>query len=138
MMHFGDSRRADGPGAEGARPQVPAGGFVSQRYYLTLPPEARGRVILEITGSPAGVSRTVIDIMPPGTLGPSSAVGSAPYAPADAFQHQRMLAGRLSFNEPIYFIAGTKDPKEKFQISFKYRLLSFGESEEPQPPHTQW
>ena len=121
--------------AEGAPPPVPAGGFVSRRYRVTLPPEALGRAILEISGSPAGVLRTVIDIVPPGTPGPSNAQGGAPSAPADTFLHQRMFAGRLSVNEPIYFIAG-EEPRGKFQISFKYRLLSFGGGEGPQAPHT--
>ena len=122
--------------AEGAPPRVPAGGFISRRYSVTLPPEARGRAILEISGSPAGVLRTVIDILPPETPGPTSAQADAPYTPADAFLHQRMLAGRLSVNEPIYFIAGTEEPRGKFQISFKYRLLSFGGGEGPQAPQT--
>lgn len=45
----------------GESPRIPVAGFVSTRYLLTLPADARGRAVLEATGS-WGMSRSVIDI----------------------------------------------------------------------------
>jgi outer membrane phospholipase A len=43
-----------------------------------------------------------------------------------ALQGQRSFSGRLSPHQPIYVIAGPDRPEVKFQVSLKYRLLSFG------------
>jgi outer membrane phospholipase A len=40
---------------------------------------------------------------------------------------ERTFAGRLGTHEPIYFIYGPDAPAAKFQFSFKYRILRFGE-----------
>jgi outer membrane phospholipase A len=50
--------------------------------------------------------------------GESPAPESAPYDPDDFFKEH------IFGYEPFYFIAGTKSPNAKFQISFKYRLLN--------------
>jgi outer membrane phospholipase A len=40
---------------------------------------------------------------------------------------ERTFAGRLGAHEPIYFIFGPDAPAAKFQFSFKYKILRFGE-----------
>jgi hypothetical protein len=45
----------------GAPTRVRAGGFVSRRYVLTLPADAHGTAVLEITGSSGGLARSAID-----------------------------------------------------------------------------
>src|ERR1035437_9052123 len=41
---------------------------------------------------------------------------------------ERAFAVRLGAHEPIYFIFGPDAPAAKFQFSFKYKILRFGEA----------
>ncbi len=113
--------------------RVPVAGFVSRRYVLTLPSEARGRAVLEAAGS-WGLSRSVIDIAAP-TVSASGAA-TAPQAHVDAFDRQRSFSGRLTVDEPMYLIAGPEYPRGKFQISFKYRLFTFDGPDAAERSHT--
>jgi phospholipase A1 len=122
----------------GAPTRVRAGGFVSRRYFLTFPADARGTAVLEITGSSGGLTRSAIDIAEPDipVRGPEN---DTRVARTDAFVGARAFSERLSVYEPSYLIAGPDQPKGKIQISFKYRLFTFGEShqaEEPGPSRT--
>ena len=122
----------------GAPARVRAGGFVSRRYVLALPADAHGRAVLEITDSSGGLARSAIDIVDSDipVRGPEN---ETPMARIDAFEGDRTFSRRLSAYEPSYLIAGPDYPKGKIQISFKYRLFTFGEShesEEPDPPRT--
>jgi phospholipase A1/A2 len=109
------------------RAQLAAGGVVQRNFILRLPPDARGRLVLEIE-RPAP-ARCVLDVFAsdPGLAG---AAPAAPPVPAGSFaqpvvaQIERTVAGRFSTHEPIYFIYGRDAPGAKFQFSFKYRLLS--------------
>ena len=120
--------RAENAIGEPAR--VPIAGFVSRRYLLTLPAEARGRAVLEAAGS-WGMSRSVIDITAPAVA--ASGATTTQQAPVDAFDRQRPFSGRLTVDEPMYLIAGPEYPRGKFQISFKYRLFDFDKSDEIEP-----
>jgi phospholipase A1 len=113
--------------------RVPVGGFVSRRYLLTLPADARGRAVLEVAGS-WGTSRSVIDITAPAV--PVSGATATREAHVDAFDRQRTFSARLTIDEPMYLIAGPEEPKGKFQISFKYRLFTFGKADEIERSHT--
>jgi phospholipase A1/A2 len=117
----------------GETPRIPIAGFVSRRYLLTLPTDARGRTVLEVAGS-WGMSRSVIDITAPAA--PASGAAATQQAQVDAFNRQRPFSGRLTVDEPMYLIAGPEYPKGKFQISFKYRLFAFDQSDEIEPSHT--
>ena len=44
--------------------------------------------------------------------------------PGKPFDPGRFFKEHISGYEPIYFIAGTKSPNAKFQISFMYQLLN--------------
>lgn len=115
---------------EDIRALIPAKGFRSVRYGLDLPPEAHGQAVLEIETPAAAAARAVIDIG-------GNAAPAAPGAFSGDFQHQRLLSGRLTINQPIYFISGTGTPPAKFQFSFKYRLAGIGPVHgDAQPEHS--
>ena len=111
---------------------IPAGGFARREYLIELPAVLTGRVWLSIeqvganplawemvppilTSTPSSSTETTVSTnetraaksLPPG--GPDSAVE---FFKTHFFPH-----------EPLYFIAGTKSPNAKFQISFKYQLF---------------
>ena len=109
------------------RAQIAAGGAVRRDFILRLPPDARGRLVLEIE-QPAP-ARCVFDV----AASSPSALASTPVAGLSAkgsfaqpvmAQIERTVADRFSTHEPIYFIYGPDAPGAKFQFSFKYRLLS--------------
>lgn len=105
---------------------VPPGGFVAVRYHGTLPAQAHGRAVLELDEPGVEHARAIIDIIGDGSTG----------AWNGDYDHLRLLGGRLSIHRPIYFITGALSPPGKFQVSFKYRLLSFGEDSGPSPAHS--
>ena len=114
-------------GAVVERAQLAAGGAVRRDFILRLPPDALGRLVLEIE-QPAP-ARCVLDVAASVPL----AAGSTPvvvlsakgtFAQPVVTQIERTVAGRFSTHEPIYFIYGRDAPGAKFQFSFKYRLLS--------------
>lgn len=49
---------------------------------------------------------------------------------------ERTFAGRLGAHEPIYFVYGPDAPAAKFQFSFKYKILRFGEATPERIPGT--
>jgi outer membrane phospholipase A len=114
-------------GAVVERAQLVAGGAVRRDFILRLPPDARGRLVLEIE-RPAP-ARCVLDVYAsvPGLAGATPAappVLAGSFAQPVAAQIERTVEGRFSTHEPIYFIYGRDAPGAKFQFSFKYRLLS--------------
>jgi outer membrane phospholipase A len=114
-------------GAVVERAQLAAGGAVRRDFILRLPPDARGRLVLEIE-RPAP-ARCVLDVYAsvPGLAGATPAappVLAGSFAQPVAAQIERTVEGRFSTHEPIYFIYGRDAPGAKFQFSFKYRLLS--------------
>jgi len=67
-------------------------------------------------------------------LAPPSPAVSVLHPAADKFE--RTFAGRLGPHEPIYFIYGPDAPAAKFQFSFKYKILTFGEATSQRIPST--
>lgn len=106
---------------------VQAGAFAARSYHFTLPPDARGRVVMTFEITAAFPLRTVIDVGAAeggggqGTSESITALGGGNLA-SDAMIN-RAFAGRFSPNEPVYFIYGSgKHAAAKFQFSFNYRL----------------
>lgn len=62
--------------------------------------------------------------------------GGIPVLQPAAAEFERTFVGRLSAHEPIYFIYGADAPAAKFQFSFKYKILQFGEATAQQLPAT--
>jgi outer membrane phospholipase A len=113
-------------GQAGGGAQIAARGFSYRSFEFNVPPDARGRLLLEIDRpQPA---RAMIEVKaeekaagtPPIVSAPLSTI--FPQQPA-ASAVQRSFAGRFAAHEPVYFIYGPDAPAAKFQFSFKYRLL---------------
>jgi phospholipase A1/A2 len=64
------------------------------------------------------------------------ATTSVPILQPAAAKLERTFAGRLGAHESIYFIYGPDKPAAKFQFSFKYKILSFGEATAERIPST--
>jgi phospholipase A1 len=108
---------------------LPAGGFERVPLAFLLPPEATGRLVLELD-QPAPV-RAVIDVAATAVtrvrgsdLAASEIVQNSPVTLPAANRLKRYYADHFSAHEPMYFIFGDEKPASKFQISLKYRLLS--------------
>ncbi len=117
--------------------RITAGSFAVRSYSLEISPGAAlGLMTLDVLLADAGVVRSAIEIDAPapssprnastgGTPRPATTLGRA--QPAAAALRQTFV-DRLDTHEPIYFIYGPDAPGAKFQFSFKYKLLEFGES----------
>ena len=115
--------------------RIPAHGSASRRYEMDLPAAARGTAIVTLKTSSSDALQAVIDIGSPdaSTAGKAAQVETSKAA---AFVSQRTFSNRLAVHEPIYFIGGSEQPRIKFELSFKYRLHTFGDSRSVDPPHT--
>ena len=107
---------------------VPPGGFAYRGYRLVLPAEAKGRVVLEISGDGYDTLRAVL--LASTSESHSVSATAAPLSTLDAAtpalaQVQRSFIGHFTPLDPVYFVYGPKAPGAKFQFSFKYRLLDF-------------
>lgn len=125
--------------ATAAPNEIAPGGFAFRRYLLTLPPDAHGRVIVELTRNVPGTLRAVLNVADGGAplAEPAAAPLSSAAAPAPAASAiDRTFAGRLGAHEPVYFIYGPDAPNAKFQFSFKYQLLNLGERDDHSIPRT--
>lgn len=98
---------------------IPAGQFVRATYSFSVPPDALGRLVLEID-QPV-VARAVVEVGDQAVLAQDTSLTQAQPTPASRIE--RSFASHFAFHEPIYFIYGAKAPAAKFQFSFKYRLL---------------
>ena len=113
-------------GQAGGGAQIAARGFSYRSFEFTVPPDAHGRLLLEIDRPQA--ARALIEVPASEKSAPEPAIVSAPLSnifpnqPA-ASAMQRSFAGRFAAHEPVYFIYGADAPGAKFQFSFKYRLL---------------
>jgi phospholipase A1 len=102
---------------------VSAGGFAVREYRVKLPPNASGRLVLEIQVPVA--AKVAIETQ-------DGLMGNIPvttplsnFTPPKTIEAtiKRTFAGRLGPHESIYFIYGDENQAAKFQFSFKYRLL---------------
>jgi phospholipase A1/A2 len=109
------------------------GAFVRGEYLTTMPDSVTGRVVIEFPGLKA--NRVVLDVETPArvAISPEKETNSVftryfkkvePVEPGKAFDPDRFFKEQISGYEPLYFIAGTKSPNAKFQISFAYQLLN--------------
>lgn len=112
---------------EAGEVMIPAGGYVRREYAATLSGEMQDPIILSVEGIPA--NPIVVEVQKPQTVAatPETKPGpppSSPQAKGTGFDAQAFFKEHVSGYEPFYFIAGTKSPNAKFQISFKYRFFS--------------
>lgn len=113
-------------GQAGGGAQIAARGFSYRSFEFTVPPDAHGRLVLELDRPQPARATVMVETRPKTTAEPRTV--SAPLSnifpsqPA-ASAVQRSFAGRFTAHEPVYFIYGPDAPAAKFQFSFKYRLL---------------
>jgi outer membrane phospholipase A len=106
--------------------QVAPGGFSVREYRVTLPRQATGMLVLDITEPvTAKVAIEARTGLKSGTPVGAPLSNFVPPKTVEAAIH-RTFAGRFSAHEPIYFIYGEGPQAAKFQFSFKYRLLGTG------------
>ena len=112
---------------------IAPGAFVRREYIATMPAAVAGRAVLEFPGLNA--NRVVLDVAVPTSvaMAPENKADSfvtryfnevEPQEPGKSFDPGRFFKEHISGYEPMYFIAGTKSPNAKFQISFAYQLLN--------------
>ena len=127
----------DGPmellSAEPKAVAIAPGAFVRREYISTVPNVVTGQVVMVFPG--LNVNRAVLDVQSSAALAvmPAPKTNSLftrfikevePEEPGKGFEPGRFFKEHISGYEPMYFIAGTKSPNAKFQISFAYRLLN--------------
>ena len=116
--------------ASDAATSVEPRGFGVRTYSLTIPDPPEGDATLSVAaggGEIAAAMRVARD-------GAAEAHHRLASAPAQTFP--RTLPGRLAIHQPNYFVYGAgNEPAAKFQLSLKYRLLTFGDGtpEHPRP-----
>jgi phospholipase A1 len=113
---------------------IAPGTFVRREYISAVPGEIAGQVVLEFPGM--DVNRTLLDVQAatsPSTNAPVKNPDSAftkfiketePQEADKGSEPGNFFKEHISGYEPMYFIAGTKSPNAKFQISFAYQLLN--------------
>src|SRR5262249_29175564 len=94
-------------------------------YELELPPEASGRVVLELNRIAA--ARGGIEMEPRGSLGPTEPEQPSEHTvspPPGGFRYAEASLQRFHAYEPMYFVAGTSRPNVRFQFSFQYQIFN--------------
>jgi outer membrane phospholipase A len=119
--------------AEAGEVKIAPGAFARREYSLIIPVSASGQVVVAFPQMNA--NRVVLDAQasPPvtGTTEENEEPVFArwiehaePKEPGKPFVPGWFFKEHISGYEPFYFIAGTKSPNAKFQISFMYQLLN--------------
>jgi outer membrane phospholipase A len=112
---------------------IAPGAFVRREYVSTVPEQIAGQVVMEYPG--LNVNRAVLDVQASAWSAGATEQkkGSAfnrlikeaePEMPGKGSEPGRFFKEHVSGYEPMYFIAGTKSPNAKFQISLAYQLLN--------------
>jgi outer membrane phospholipase A len=112
---------------------IAPGAFVRREYVSTMPNQIAGQVVMEFPGLNA--NRAVLDVQAPAWDAPASPKKNlsafnrfikeaVPAEPGKGSEPGDFFKAHISGYEPMYFIAGTKSPNAKYQISFAYQLLN--------------
>lgn len=98
--------------------------YITQTYLFKLPKDAEGNIIVHL----AEVSVPAFLIhgsQPEIEIDEASDNSNDEYQTLDSlFTLYQPYVGNISAYEPMYFLVGTDPEQSKFQISFKYRLLT--------------
>jgi outer membrane phospholipase A len=94
------------------------------RYLGTLPDDLEGLVAIELAGLDAG--RCYVEVVPASSSSEIEvAAQDDPSDPDDDMPIGPRFADNFSFYEPMYFVMGPRvSLNAKFQLGFKYRLIS--------------
>jgi phospholipase A1/A2 len=107
--------------AEAGEVTIPPGGYGRREYSSVLPAGLVGPVVLSVAGIAA--NPIVVEVEKPQAVA-TAPESEAPPQDGDESDAQKYFKEHMFGYEPFYFIAGTKSPNAKFQISFKYRFFS--------------
>jgi phospholipase A1/A2 len=114
-------------GAAAAAAEVKPGSFVQRSYAFTVPADADEAIELGLSGR-AGTRIVIMTRAAPEGAGPDpdGACGTVPPASRSPRDSDPVHFFKTHFSgfEPIYFLAGSKSPNAKFQVSFKYQVLA--------------
>jgi len=119
--------------AEAGEFKIGPGAFVRREYLVTIPASVTGQVV--VVFPQLNANRVVLDTQPSPTVAgvteekEESAIARLfqhvePTEPGKPFDPGRFFKEHISGYEPFYFIAGTKSPNAKIQMSFMYQLLN--------------
>ncbi len=109
-------------GTSAAPVEVEPRAFAARAYSMTVPDAPEGDAILIVAAGHTEIAAT----MRVARDGTTESRGVLTSPGMEAFP--RTLPGRLGTYQPNYFIYGSdKESAAKFQLSLKYRLLTFGE-----------
>jgi phospholipase A1/A2 len=119
--------------AEAGDVKIAPGAFVRREYLLPVPGSVTGQVV--VVFPQLNANRVVLDtVVPPPVANETEEKGESAFArlvkyvepqePGKPFDPGRFFKEHISGYEPFYFIAGTKSPNAKIQISFMYQLLN--------------
>jgi len=119
--------------AEAGEVKIAPGAFVRREYFLPVPATATGQVV--VVFPQLNANRVLLDtVVPPSVTSVTGETNESAFArvfqhvepmePGKPFDAGRFFKQHISGYEPFYFIAGTKSPNAKFQISFMYQLLN--------------
>jgi outer membrane phospholipase A len=114
------------PGEAGTT-QIPPGGYVRREYVFAMPAGMEGPVVLSaaaVAAAPILLQARGAPVPPTAPAEATTARATTPDSAEDEFDPVVFFKDHIAGHEPFYFIAGTKSPNAKFQISFKYRLLN--------------
>jgi outer membrane phospholipase A len=104
-------------------------GFAARTYSMTVPDAPDGEATLVVTAGDREIG-AAMRVARDGARGAREPLPSSPALAA----FPRTLSGRLSTHLPNYFIYGAgNEPAAKFQLSFKYRVLTFGDASADRP-----
>jgi phospholipase A1 len=129
-----------------AKSEITSRSFAVRRYEFVMPVVVQGSVVLEIRPSHDRSLRAVLEVESAPAIVSAAQPVATPLERLDSSTRaidavvNRTFAGRLSPNEPIYFIYGSGDESAaKFQFSFNYRLATFnwGEQGDEKTAHLQ-
>ncbi len=111
---------------------IAPGHFARREYVWSVPLTLTGAVTVTFGDLP--VPRLVLDIQAPAaevSLPPEEETAwqkrlrdAEPAEAGTGLEPGRFFKEHISGYEPFYFVAGTRSPNAKFQVSFKYRLLN--------------
>jgi len=107
---------------------IPPGGFVRREYLVAVPQTSEGKTLFEATLP--GVNPITLDIRKPMVATKPDAKEDSPFlrflkdGESEGFDPVQFFKDHISGYDPLYFIAGTESPNAKFQVSFKYQLVS--------------
>ena len=113
--------------AEAGQVAVPPGGYARREYLLRVPEGMEGPIALSARGIAA--NPVVLHTQKPSVIAAAPETsrqepqatpeeGSEEFNPVDFFKEH------ISGYQPFYFVAGPESPNARFQISFKYQLIS--------------